>query len=177
MITWKKHFLYQTDYQHWANDQLFVAVDQLDEGALGQVGGLYYESVLGTANHMLVAWLNWWARMQGVTPPHAQTVKLHGDWRSVKHALRHETRAFQHWLELQQDPFYENSVTYHTTANHENTSWVPDVLTHMMTSMAHHRGQLSVIAVRLGAPLPEMDFIHYKREMADHLSHLRDQQS
>ncbi|MBB5017201.1 putative damage-inducible protein DinB [Chitinivorax tropicus] len=176
MITWKKHFLYQIDYQHWANDQLFAAMDQLDERALNQLGNLYYDTALGMANHMLVTLLNWWARMQGIVAPHAQTTQLHADWRAMKQALRQETRAFQHWLEKQPEQFFEDSITYHNTANHQQTSWVPDVLTHVMTNLAHHRGQLAAMATRQGAPLPEMEFIAYRREMADHLMRLKEQQ-
>ena len=34
MITWKKHFLYQVDYQHWANDVLFGSLDLAPPGAV-----------------------------------------------------------------------------------------------------------------------------------------------
>jgi uncharacterized damage-inducible protein DinB len=43
--------------------------------------------------------------------------------------------------------------------------WVRDVLTHLFTHYAHHRGQVSAVATRLGAPCPEMDFVYYRREM------------
>ena len=35
----------------------------------------------------------------------------------------------------------------------------------MMGHMVHHRGQISAVATRLGAPAPEMDYIYYKRSV------------
>ena len=34
MFGWKKHFLYQIDYQYWANQQLFEALSRLTDAAL-----------------------------------------------------------------------------------------------------------------------------------------------
>lgn len=173
MITWKKHFLYQVDYQHWANDVLFGSLDRLDDETRNCMQGLFFGSIHHTLNHLLVGQLNWWARLKGEPAPHPLDTVLHEDWRGLKQALRQETRALQHWLEMQPEAWFEGSITYHNTQKHEFTSWVRDVLTHLMTHNAHHRGQISAVATRLGAPVPEMDFIYYKREMADHLEHLQ----
>ena len=48
-----------------------------------------------------------------------------------------------------------------------------DALTHIMTHMVHHRGQVSAIATRLGSPTPEMDYVYYKREMEGHLENIK----
>ena len=41
--------------------------------------------------------------------------------------------------------------------------WVRDMLTHLYTPHAHHRGQVATVAPRLGAPYPEMDDVLYRR--------------
>ena len=40
-----------------------------------------------------------------------------------------------------------------------------DVLTHMMTHQAHHRGQISAVITRLGYSSLEMDYLYYKRQI------------
>jgi len=49
---------------------------------------------------------------------------------------------------------------------------VRDALTHLYY-YAHHRGLVSTVTTRLGAPCPEMDFVYYRREMEKLLGELR----
>jgi uncharacterized damage-inducible protein DinB len=51
--------------------------------------------------------------------------------------------------------------------------WARDALTHLYTHYAHHRGQISAVVTRLGAPCPEMDFLFYRREMERLLNDLK----
>jgi uncharacterized damage-inducible protein DinB len=44
-------------------------------------------------------------------------------------------------------------------------STMVDVHTHLMTHFVHHRGQVSAVATRLGAPAAEMDFVYFVRAM------------
>jgi len=30
-LSWKQYFIYQADYQHWANEVLFECLDRLDQ--------------------------------------------------------------------------------------------------------------------------------------------------
>lgn len=173
MITWKKYFVYQADYQHWANDILFASLDHLDEEARTSPQGLFFDSIHKTMNHMLAVNRNWTTRLRGDGQTAGHGVVLYHDWREFKNALRQEIRDLQRWLDGQPDDFYEQQIHYHAGGNQPQSNWVRDVLTHMMTHMAHHRGQVSAVATRLGAPAPEMDFIYYKRETDTRLAHLR----
>lgn len=175
MITWKKHFLYQVDYQHWANDVLFASLDHLEDGARKSPQGLFFDNIHKTVEHMLQTNRSWMARLRQESLP-SQKSAGHGDWRALKNALRLDIRAMQRWLDAQPDGFFEQRLDYPATNNQSHSGWVRDILTHLMTHMAHHRGQISAVATRLGAPLPEMDFILYRREMGEHLEHIRQQQ-
>jgi uncharacterized damage-inducible protein DinB len=46
------------------------------------------------------------------------------------------------------------------------------MLTQLLTGMTHLRGQIVVFASLLGAPMPAVDFIDYKREVKNTLDHL-----
>jgi hypothetical protein len=39
-LSWKQYFIYQADYQHWANEVLFECLDRLDPKALAEPQGL-----------------------------------------------------------------------------------------------------------------------------------------
>lgn len=162
-LSWKQYFIYQADYQHWANEVLFECLDRLEPRALVEPQGLFFSSIHHTVDHMLVVAELWRLRLQGESPIVDYKRLHHPDWRELKNALRREMRELQHWLQVQPDDFFEREIGYRSADGQLRRNWVRDVLTHMMGHLVHHRGQISAVATRLGAPAPEMDYIYYKR--------------
>lgn len=173
MTTLKKHFIYQADYQHWANDMLFAALDTLDEDARQGNQGMVFENIHKSMNHILVVTRSWMARLKQENQIVGREELLVAEWKELKNALRLEFREAQRWLEAQPEAFFDEQISYLDTNNQARQIWVRDALTHIMTHAAHLRGQVTTIAVRLGAAAPEMDYIFYKGEMTKSLEHLR----
>lgn len=173
MTTLKKHFVYQADYQHWANDSLFATVDVLDEAARQDNQGMVYENIHKTLNHILLVTRNWMLRLKGDSLGTGREELYVADWKELKNALRLEFREAQRWLEAQPEDFFDEQIDYINTQGQAQQIWVRDALTHIMTHAAHLRGQVAAVIVRLGAPAPQMDFIFYKREMEKSLENLR----
>lgn len=173
MNTLKKHFVYQADYQHWANDAMFAAADLLDETARQSSQGMAFGNIHKTLNHILIVTRNWMSRLKG-DGQNASREELHiVDWKELKNALRLEFREAQRWLEAQPESFFDEQIGYINAQDQPDQIWVRDALTHIMTHAAHLRGQVTAVMVRLGAPSPEMDFIFYKSEMEKSLENLR----
>jgi uncharacterized damage-inducible protein DinB len=162
-ISWRQFFAYQADYQHWANEVLFECLDRLEPAVLKESQGLFFGSMHHTVDHILVVAELWRRRLQGENPNVDLKAIRHDDWRALKSALRQEMRELQHWLERQPDEFFETEIEYRSSDGQTRRNWVRDALTHMMGHMVHHRGQVSAVASRLGGPVPEMDYIQYKR--------------
>lgn len=176
MYAWKSHFVIQSDYQHWANDVLFTSLDHLQSDAIGSEQGLYFSSIHHTVDHMLMVSQSWLARLQGEHLAVDYKIIHNPDWRELKLALRRETRKLQAWLEAQPDAFFDQQIEYVGADGKFRTMWVRDALTHLCTHYAHHRGQVSAVAIRLGAPCPEMDFLYYRREMERLLNEMKQAQ-
>jgi uncharacterized damage-inducible protein DinB len=170
MYSWKSHFVVQADYQHWANEVLFNSLSYLQADVIGADQGLYFNSIHHTVDHILVVSQTWLGRLQGESPAVNYRVIHNPDWRELKIALRRETRKLQSWLEAQPQEFFDTRIEYTSSDGKKHAMWVRDALTHLFTHYAHHRGQISAVATRLGAPCPEMDFVLYKREMERLLS-------
>lgn len=177
MYSWKNYFVIQADYQHWANEVLFTALEHLTPDSLASDQGLYFRSIHHTVDHMLVVSQLWLARLQGEQLSVNYREIHHPDWRALQNALRRETRRLQAWLEAQADDFYEREIEYAGSDGRTRSMWVRDLLTHLFTHHAHHRGQISAVATRLGAPCPEMDFVYYRREMEKLLGEIRNEAS
>lgn len=172
-MSWKNYFIYQTDYQHWANEILFASLDHLDDTSRHSAQGLFFDNIHHTVDHMLVVSRNWMWRLKQDNQSIGYGTVLHPEWKELKTALRRDMRDMQRWLESQPEPFFETCLTYTSANNQHRDNWVRDILTHMMSHMVHHRGQVSAVATRLGAPVPEMDYLFYKREMDEHVAHIQ----
>lgn len=173
MYTWKSYFVIQADYQHWANEALFTALDHLQPEAIGGDQGLFFDSIHHTVDHMLVVSQSWLARLQGENLAVDYKLIHNPDWRELKNALRKEVRRLQTWLEAQPDAYFDGQISFTGSDGKAREMWVRDVLTHLYTHYAHHRGQVSAVSTKLGAPSPEMDFVYYRREMVKVLSEAR----
>ncbi len=165
MYTWKRYFVVQADYQHWANDVLFEALGRLRPEAIERDEGLYFRSIHHTVEHMLTAGQLWLARLQGVNPSTAYHEMRHRLWRELQGAMRQETRKLQDWLERQPDSHYEGEIDFVSSDGKPRRMWVRDALSHLFAHSVHHRGQISAVITRLGGPCPEMDYVYYRRKM------------
>ncbi len=166
MYTWKSHYVVQADFQHWANEVLFAALDHLKPEVLASDQGLFFHSVHHTLDHMLLVSQVWQARLKGETlaNPDYKSIQ-HPDWRELKNALRLETRHLQGWLDQQPEAFFDSRLDFIAGDGKMKNHWVRDMLNHLFTHSVHHRGQISAAITRLGGPCPEMDFIYYRHEM------------
>ena len=62
----KTYFLMLAYYNQWANNKLFAVLEALPETQLNQDCGAYFNSLIQTANHVLVGDILWFERIKGV---------------------------------------------------------------------------------------------------------------
>lgn len=170
--TWKSYFVVQADYQLWANDRLFAALGRLEPVLLTSAQDLFFDNIHHTVDHLLLVNQLWCARLNGkaFTADFGKVTYL--DWNQLIEATQEQAREFQLWLEGCDDEFFERQLAYFTSKGEPQQMWVRDVLTHMMTHQAHHRGQISAVITRMGYRSLEMDYVYYKREIDAYRSEL-----
>jgi uncharacterized damage-inducible protein DinB len=174
MMDFKQHFIYQTDYQHWANDALFSALDRLDEGARTSQQKLFFGSLHNSVDHLLFFYGKWFSRLKGEHQGPSYSGTVHADWRELKNCMRRDIREMQRWIERQpQDYFDERLFFKRTLSREENSVWVRDAFTHVFTYASLERGHMSAVATSLGAPLSSMSYYTYRLEMGEHLQNIR----
>lgn len=164
--TWKSYFVVQVDYQLWANDRMFAALGRLDAPLLMQDMGLFFHSIHHTVDHLLLVNQLWLARLRGESSRVDFSKITYPDWNQLIETTQAHMREWQLWLEECDDAFFERELIYLTSKGEDEQMWVRDVLTHMMTHQAHHRGQISAAVTHLGYSALEMDYLYYKREIA-----------
>lgn len=162
---WKSYFAVQADYQLWANDRLFAALGRVESNLLMSSQGLFFDSIQGTVDHLLLVNRLWFSRLRGESIAVDFTTLTYPDWNRLIETTQEEARELQLWLEGCDDEFFELQLTYVTTKGEPQQMWIRDVLTHMMTHQVHHRGQISAVITRLGYSSLEMDYLYYKRQI------------
>lgn len=173
-MDFKQQFIYQIDYQHWANDALFNALDRLSPEARNTPQKLYFGNIHDSIDHLLFFYKKWFARLRGEHQTMGYTGTVHADWRELKHNMRREIREMQRWMERQPQDFFDERLFFKRTSNRQESSiWVRDALTHIFTFASTERGQISAAAAALGAPFPDMSYYSYRQEMGDHLQNMR----
>lgn len=173
-MDFKQYFLYQTDYQHWANEVLFNALDRLSDEARRSPQKLYFGSIHDSVDHLAFFYRKWFARLNGERSSAGYSAPAQPDWRELKSDMRQTLREMQRWMERQPDDFLDRRLHYVRTLSHEEKGvWMRDALTHLFTYATLERGHVSAIGSTLGAPFLDMAYYTYRLEMGEHLDNMR----
>jgi uncharacterized damage-inducible protein DinB len=151
-------------YNHWQNNGLRELVKVMPDTDLRADRGAFFESILGTLNHILVADYLWMKRIDDATEvpeiaagdSTAQTANV-AEWSSER--LRLDCVILD-WarsltpIDLSGEILW-HSYTYDKDFNHDRALCV----THFFNHQTHHRGQVHAMMTAAGQSLIDTDLI------------------
>jgi uncharacterized damage-inducible protein DinB len=148
-------------YHVWATRKLFEHVDALPEADYRRDLGVFFQSVHGTLNHLLVAeHAVWFPRFAaGVSNQVALNTELEADRTRLRERL---LGAVPRWLPLIGSL---DAARFDATLDYTTTRGVPQslpfaaTLGHVFNHGTHHRGQITAAISAMGHPCPEIDLI------------------
>ena len=155
------HFLMLARYNAWATRKLFEHVDALPEADYRRECGLYFKSVHGTLNHLLVAEHRlWFPRFsEGVSHQVALNTELETDRAVLREKL---LDAVTHWRPLIKTwdaPRFDSMLGYTTTRGVKQLLPFASTLAHVFNHGTHHRGQITAAITAMGHACPELDMV------------------
>ena len=157
----RRHFAMLARYDLWATRRLFEHVDALTEAEYRRDAGLFFKSVHGTLNHILVAEHGlWYPRFaEGASPSLKLDVELETDRSRLRGRLIDGAAAWQPLIESwPEDRFDEASVlAYTSTDGVARRLPFSAALTHVFNHGTHHRGQVTAAITAFGRVCPELD--------------------
>lgn len=156
----RTHFALLVRYHVWATERLYRHVDELPEAEYRSDCGLFFESVHGTLNHLLVAEQVWFARFaEGVSPRLALNTELESD----RDALRRRfTQACGRWgrlIDAMPPGRFDARIEYVSTEGAARSLPFSGTLTHVFNHGTHHRGQITAAITSMGHACPEIDLV------------------
>lgn len=163
---WHLHFIQLARYNAWATDVVQQSADALDDADYRRDVGLFFGSVHGTLNHLLVGEHQLWFRRfaEGVSPG----VKLDGEAEPDRQALAGRlSEGAARWEPLIQSwPAEQFDGTLAYTTMRGQPACLPFALTlaHVFNHATHHRGQITAAMTALGQPCPELDLVYFLQQ-------------
>jgi uncharacterized damage-inducible protein DinB len=157
----QRHFLLLARYNAWATARLLDAVCVLDETDYRREVGLFFRSVHGTLNHLLVGeHLLWFARFaRGESPRMALDAEAERDRARLAERLLDATQAWAPVIAAWPEDRFEGTLDYSTSKGQPVSLPFTPTLTHVFNHSTHHRGQISAALTLLGQPAPGLDLV------------------
>jgi len=157
-----QHLRLMSGWHVWAFERLYAVVDDLSEEEYRRDAGLFFKSVHGTLNHMLLIEQMWASRLAGdPKPPETLADEVESDRARLRARILASAASWGEAIRAMSVADFSSDFTYRSMANTEHTLPRVSVIHTMFTHGAHHRGQVSTALTQAGKPAPEMDFPYY----------------
>jgi len=157
----RAHFAMLARYGEWALRRLYEHVDVLPEPEYRGEAGLFFHSVHGTLNHLLVAeHLLWYRRFaDGVSPSLRLDDEVEHDRTSLRARLLEAAANWGPLIAAWPDERFAGVLDYRSTQGTDHSLPFAATLTHVFNHGTHHRGQITAAITRFGHPAPELDLV------------------
>jgi uncharacterized damage-inducible protein DinB len=164
----RDHLIRMATYNRWANRRLYAACEQLSEETYLEPRGMFFGSIHGTLNHLLVADRIWLARIeQQPAPKLALDDRPYADFGTLRSAREKDDDRMIELVESYDDGDLSSVLTYRPVTNPAEVStplhlcWL-----HLFNHQTHHRGQVHGQLSQTEVPPPPLDLMYYLREAA-----------
>jgi uncharacterized damage-inducible protein DinB len=148
-------------YNVWATHRLLEHVDALPEADYRRDAGLFFRSVHGTLNHLLVAeheiWFERFAR--GVSPKRALNEELETDRVRLRERLLEAVPRWSPLIASFDAGRWTGRLDYTTTKGVAQSLPFAATLGHVFNHGTHHRGQITAAITAMGHACPELDMV------------------
>jgi len=164
----KTHVEMMASYNAWANRRLFGAAASLPDAAYRQPVGVFFGSLHGTLNHLLVADRIWMRRLtgQGDAPTRLDAI-LFEKLDALREAREIEDRRIRDYVESLSSSDLDARFEYANTRGQAQRQPRWEALVHLFNHQTHHRGQAHACLTRLGvSEPPSLDLVVLQREQA-----------
>ena len=157
----RDHFATLARYNLWATTALFEHVDALPEDEYRRDMGLFFKSVHGSLNHLLVGQHSLWLRRfaEGASPAVVLNEEIEPDRIRLRERLSADA---QDWLALVAswpEVRFDGTLDYVTTKGVAQSLPFAATLAHVFNHGTHHRGQITAAVTALGHAGPVLDMV------------------
>lgn len=159
----KAHFLTLARYNVWATARLLDAVAPVPDKAYRRDVGLFFKSIHGTLNHLLVGEHQLWFRRfaEGTSPRLTLDAEAESDRVALADTLVAGAARWAPLVDSWPGDRFSGHLSYVTTKGVPVSLPFAATLAHVFNHSTHHRGQITAALTALGEPCPELDLVYF----------------
>ncbi|MBA3727280.1 MAG: damage-inducible protein DinB, partial [Armatimonadetes bacterium] len=152
-------------YNRWANARLYAAALDLSEISYRLHVGVFFGSLHGTLNHLLLTDRIWLKRLAGEGDhPNQLNAILYENRAELARARIAEDERIIRVVDNYDDTALANLHSYKTTSGMPQSQVLGDILLHLFNHQTHHRGQAhACLSILTGAEPPSLDLLGLQR--------------
>ena len=157
---WRDHYARLARYNHWQNGQILAACATLDDDERKADRGLFFHSIHGTLNHLLLTDRLWLGRFTGQPfPVKSLAQELYSDFPILSQERQRTDQDLADYVATLSEPALDGDLAYLTSTGSPRTLPLRLCLTHLFNHQTHHRGQLTAALSQLGRDVGTTDLI------------------
>jgi uncharacterized damage-inducible protein DinB len=158
-------FAQQARYNRWANARLYEAASALSDADYRRHTGVFFGSLCGTLNHLLLADQTWLARLTGEGPrPSRHDQILFDALSELATARADEDDRIIRVVDAERADAFSAPRAYQTLAGKPQQQPLAHILLHFFNHQTHHRGQAhAALSILTGTEPPSLDLLAFQR--------------
>ncbi|MCH2558090.1 MAG: DinB family protein [Alcanivorax sp.] len=158
---WQPHYHTLARYNRWQHGQLYAVCAALDDAERKAARGLFFTSIHGTLNHLLLTDRMWLGRFTDRPfPVDRLDQELYADFATLERERRRTDQALLDYTTALDEARVEGELSYVSASTGQARRYPMRLcLTHLFNHQTHHRGQLSTALSQLGRDVGTTDLI------------------
>jgi uncharacterized damage-inducible protein DinB len=152
-------------YNRWANCRLYAAALDLSDQAYRLHIGVFFGSLHGTLNHLLLTDRLWLKRLtgEGDHPNQLDTILYENRAELTRARIAEDNRLIS-VVEKYDEAALANLQAYKTTSGMPQSQVLSDILLHLFNHQTHYRGQAhACLSILTGGEPPSLDLLVFQR--------------
>jgi uncharacterized damage-inducible protein DinB len=156
-----ENLLLQARYSQWVNQRLYDACLTLADSERKRDRGVFFHSIHGTWNHLLLGDRVWLARLQGQPVPYQRLdLELYADFGELRAAQGDCDQDLLDWIQGLQTNDLQRRIAFRSlSTGQDKVLAVATMLTTLLFHKTHHRGQITALLSQCGCDYGAIDFI------------------
>jgi uncharacterized damage-inducible protein DinB len=160
-----ENFRQLADYNHWANCRLYAVALALPDEQYRCSTGVFFGSLHGTLNHLLLTDRVWLRRLTGEGDhPLRLDAILFEDRNELARARIAEDARLKQVVSGYSDADLAAPLSYKTMSGAPQQQMLKDILLHLFNHQTHHRGHAhACCSIVTGGEPPSLDLLQFQR--------------
>lgn len=171
-MTLLAHFALLADYNRWMNEKVYAAAARLPAAERTAARGAFFDSIVGTLNHLVVADLVWLRRfaqhpnapavlqeLSAWPVPQALAEPVYPDFDALAAQRPRLDDLISRWVAALSEADLASALEYRNMQGVPARRAFSSVLMHVFNHQTHHRGQVTTLLTQAGEDVGVTDLL------------------